>query len=130
LLLKGDNDAALGAMQQEPREFERLCGLAMAFHALGQRARSDAALRELIDRHAGESAYTIAYVLAFRGETDRAFQWLEKAAGDRDTRLVNILGNPHLARLRNDPRWLPFLRRIGMAPEQLAKIRFDVNLPG
>jgi hypothetical protein len=27
------------------------------------------------------------------------------------------------------PRWLPFLRKIGYAPEQLAKIEFKVTLP-
>ncbi|MGV8922180.1 MAG: hypothetical protein ACOH1L_02380 [Thermomonas sp.] len=30
-----------------------------------------------------------------------------------------------------DPRWLPFLRKIGMAPEQMGAIRFEVRLsPG
>jgi hypothetical protein len=32
--------------------------------------------------------------------------------------------------LRDDPRWLPFLRKIGYAPEQLATIRIDVPKPG
>ena len=27
------------------------------------------------------------------------------------------------------PHWLPLLRRLGMAPEQLAAIRFDVSVP-
>jgi len=31
--------------------------------------------------------------------------------------------------LHDDPRWLPFLREIGKAPEQLAKIEFKVALP-
>jgi adenylate cyclase len=34
------------------------------------------------------------------------------------------LDNPHA-----DPRWLPFLRRVGKAPEQLAAITFDVKPP-
>jgi hypothetical protein len=33
------------------------------------------------------------------------------------------------ARIHSDPRWLPFLRRIGRAPEQLARIEFKVTLP-
>jgi hypothetical protein len=32
--------------------------------------------------------------------------------------------------LYQDARWLPFLRKIGRAPEQLAAIKFDVKLPG
>ena len=36
----------------------------------------------------------------------------------------NLFDNIHA-----DPRWLPFLRKIGKAPEQLAKIEFEVKLP-
>jgi hypothetical protein len=31
--------------------------------------------------------------------------------------------------LHQDPRWLPFLRKLGKASEQLATIKFDVKLP-
>ena len=31
-------------------------------------------------------------------------------------------------KIHADPRWLPFLRKIGKAPEQLAKIEFKVTL--
>ena len=48
-------------------------------HALGKRSESDAALAELIQKYEREMAYDIAYVLAFRGEADRAFEWLDKA---------------------------------------------------
>jgi hypothetical protein len=36
---------------------------------------------------------------------------------------------PTFAGLRGDLRWLPFLYKIGYAPEQLAKIEFKVTLP-
>ncbi len=32
-------------------------------------------------------------------------------------------------KIHADPRWLAFLRKIGKAPEQLAKIEFKVTLP-
>jgi hypothetical protein len=31
--------------------------------------------------------------------------------------------------LHDDPRWLALLRKLGKAPEQLAKIEFKVSLP-
>ena len=40
---------------------------------------SDAALAELIRKYNRTSAFAIAMVLAFRGDTDRAFEWLDKA---------------------------------------------------
>ena len=32
-------------------------------------------------------------------------------------------------KIHADPRWLAFLRKLGKAPEQLAKIEFKVTLP-
>jgi hypothetical protein len=31
--------------------------------------------------------------------------------------------------MHDDPRWLPFLRSVGQAPEQLAEIKFNPRLP-
>ena len=39
------------------------------------------------------------------------------------------MGSPPFANLRQDPRLLPFLRKLGKAPEQLAAIKFDAKLP-
>jgi hypothetical protein len=101
----------------------------MAYHALGRQAESDTALAELIRKHEKDSAYNIAYVLACRGEPDHAFEWLDKAVAYHDPGLAQIAVEPQFADIRSDPRWLPFLRRIGMAPEQLAAIRFDIKVP-
>ena len=76
-----------------------------------------------------ESAYNIAYVYAFRGEADQAFEWLDKAVEYRDPGLAEIVVENLFDNLHADPRWLPFLRKIGKAPEQLAKIQFKVTLP-
>jgi TolB-like protein/Tfp pilus assembly protein PilF len=129
LLFKGKPDAALTAIQQEPEEVWRLIGLSMAYHALGQTAESDAALAELIEKHEQQSAYNIAYVLAFRGEADRAFEWLDKAVAFSDTGLAAIATQPEFANIKTDPRWLPFLESIGESPEQLDAIDFNVTLP-
>jgi len=83
----------------------------------------------LVRKYAKDSAYNIAYVLAYRGEADRAFEWLDKAAAYHDPGLATIVVNPLFANIHQDPRWLPFLRNVGKAPEQLAAIKFDVKLP-
>ena len=129
LLLKGDAQAALAEFQQEPEDTWRLLGLSMAYQALGRKAESDASLDELIGKYAQTMSYPIAYALAYRGETDRAFEWLDKAVKYRDPALGLIAVHQMLNSLHSDPRWLPFLRKLGMAPEQLAAIKFDVKLP-
>ena len=129
LLLKGDPAAALAATQKESSEMWRMIGLPIGWHALGKKSESDAALAELIRMYAKDSAYNVAYVLAYRGEADRAFEWLDKAAAYNDPGLATIVVNPLFANIHQDPRWLPFLRKIGKAPEQLAAIKFDVKVP-
>jgi TolB-like protein/Tfp pilus assembly protein PilF len=129
LLLKGELEEGLQAVQQEPSEEWRLICLTMAYHALGQARESDTVLAELIDEYEQQWAYNIAYVLAFRGEADRAFEWLDKAVEYNDPGLTGIPTDPLFANIHDDPRWLPFLESIGKSPEQLAAIEFEVRLP-
>jgi TolB-like protein len=129
LLQKGDAKSALAEMQQEGLDGMRLVGLAMAHHVLGQKFESDAALAEMIEKYAEAYPVSIAYVFAFRSEADRAFEWLDKAAEDHNLFFNAVAGHPMFANIHADPRWLPFLRKHGLAPEQLAAIKFDVPVP-
>lgn len=129
LLRKGEREAALAEMKQEPSETWRLLGLAMAYHALGQKQKSDEALAEDIRKYERGSSWNIAYVLAYRGEADRAFEWLEKAILYHDSGLSDTAVQWQFESLYQDPRWLPFLRRIGRDPAKVAAIRFEVKLP-
>jgi hypothetical protein len=131
LLSKGENEAALKAIQQVQISDEtlRLRGLVMAYHALGQMVESDAALTELIDEHGQHRPSVIAELLAYRGEADRAFEWLDKAVDYKDTGLIDITWLNLFTNIHDDPRWLPFLESIGKAPEQLDAIEFKVTLP-
>ena len=56
----------------------------------------------------------------------KMLEWLDKAVGYHDTGLAEIGSDILFTNIRSDPRWLPFLRKIGRAPDQLAKIEFKV----
>lgn len=129
LLWKGETGAALEEMRREPSEAYRLFGLTMAQHAAGHQVESDATLAELIDKYELRSAYNIAYVLAFRGETDKAFEWLAKAVKLRDSGVSAIAIERLFTNIQKDPRWLPFLESIEMSPAQLDAVDFKVTLP-
>jgi TolB-like protein/Tfp pilus assembly protein PilF len=129
LLLKGDAQGALAEIEQETSEFWKMIGLPMAYHALGRKADSDAALAALIAKYEKDAPYNIAYVYAYRGEADKAFEWLDKAVEYGDPGLGDIVTDNLFDKIHGDPRWLPFLRKIGKAPEQLAKMEFKVTLP-
>lgn len=130
LLGMGDPEAAMEAIQQEASRPWQLIGEAMAYHELGLQRDSDAALAELIQGWERDAAYNIAYVVAFRGEADRTFEWLERAVEFGDPGLSEIVVENSFARVRDDPRWLPFLERIGRSPAQLSRIAFQPMLPG
>jgi serine/threonine protein kinase/TolB-like protein/Flp pilus assembly protein TadD len=130
LLQKGKPKEALAEMGLEPSGCSCVpAGLAMAWHALGDDAKSDAFLKGLIATEGSESAYNIAYVFAFRGEANRAFEWLDKAVLLEDSGLTALASEPLFDGLHEDPRWLPLLRRVGQAPDQLSAIKFEAAVP-
>jgi tetratricopeptide (TPR) repeat protein len=126
LMLKGDATAALAEIEQEKNEAWRMIDLPMACCALGRKAQADAALDALIAKHEKDAPYNIAYVYAWCGDADKAFEWLDKAVAAKDAGLSDIGAENMFDKIHSDPRWLPFLRKIGKAPEQLAKIEFKV----
>ena len=67
---------------------------------------------------------------AWRGNSDLAFKYLEIARVEQDPGLSDVAFEPFFASVHKDPRWLPMLRKLGMAPEQLAAVKFDVRIPG
>ena len=92
---------------------------AMAYHAMGQEAESDAVLADLIEKFGDGAAYNIAYVLAFRGDSDRAFEWLKKAVEFKDSGLVDIPVENLFSNIHPDPRCCRFWNRSASPPSNL-----------
>ena len=129
LVQKGDANAALEEFRKEPIECFRLGGLGEAYALLGRKAESDAATAEMVRKCAGTKPFAVAGLLASRGDADGAFAMLEKAAEIDDLDLGAIVTFPNFAAMHDDARWLPLMRRLGLAPEQLAAIKLDVKVP-
>jgi tetratricopeptide (TPR) repeat protein len=114
-LAQGRLEEALLTMRSERHETFRLLGVALDQHARGRAAESEAALQELIEKNAAGGAYQIAEGYAFRGEANPAFEWLERAYAQRDPGLSTVKVSPLLKNLHSDPRWQPFLEKMGLA---------------
>lgn len=127
LLHKGDLADALAAAESEPSESARLPALAMVDHALGRRSEADSAQALMVARYGADDPYDVAAIMAYRGEIDAAFQWLDRARVNGDIAYIAV--DPAFRRLRTDPRWPVFLRRVGKAPDQLAAIPFRLVIP-
>jgi tetratricopeptide (TPR) repeat protein len=114
LLLQGKLQAALAEMQQEQTAWSRDAGLAMVYYAIGRHGESDAALMAVAKGGAQNYASEIADAYAYRGEADPAFAWLERAYRQKDTGLYFVKIDTFLARLKSDPRYGEFLRKMNL----------------
>jgi TolB-like protein/DNA-binding winged helix-turn-helix (wHTH) protein/Tfp pilus assembly protein PilF len=112
LLAQGRPQQALAEIEQEIGGDRKLFGEALAYHSLGRPQDSDAALQQLIVTRQQDSAFQIAEVYAFRGESDKAFEWLERAYRQHDGGLTGLKINPVLQGLHQDPRYADLLKKM------------------
>jgi TolB-like protein/DNA-binding winged helix-turn-helix (wHTH) protein/Tfp pilus assembly protein PilF len=112
LLMEDKPEAAVAILQQEDEEEYRLSILPIALQAAGRQSKADEALNVLIAKYADSDAYFVAMTYAYRGNRDLALQWLERAYAQKDTSLVEIVGEPLFKNLATDPRFNTFLRKM------------------
>jgi TolB-like protein/Flp pilus assembly protein TadD/predicted Ser/Thr protein kinase len=109
---RGDAQAALAAAQQESPGYFQDAALALARQLSGDRSAADAALKALIDKDAGISAYQIAEVYALRNDAKATFEWLDRAWTNRDPGIQFLLYDPFILRYKDDPRFEAFCRKV------------------
>jgi TolB-like protein/Flp pilus assembly protein TadD len=118
-LLEGNAEASVATARKVEVDVFRLCGIAMAAHTRKDPKESQQALDDLVAKHAAEAADQIADVYAWRGETDKAFEWLDRAYAQHDNGLIQIKYDPLLDSVRADPRYAALLRKMKL-PEEAA----------
>jgi TolB-like protein/Tfp pilus assembly protein PilF len=111
-LARSEAQQALVEMEREADPVWRLYGLSLAYHAVGRVSEADASLATFIKDYGETMAFQIAEVFTYRGEVDRAFEWLERAYSLRDGGMADIKGDPLLKNLERDPRYGAFLRKL------------------
>jgi adenylate cyclase len=111
-LVAGDPASALPLSQRATMELFREQGAALAEHDLGHALVAQHLLDEMISKDADGGAYQIAEVFAWWGDNDKAIQWLERAYMQHDGGLAGVKVDPLLKRLRLDPRYKAFLRKM------------------
>jgi TolB-like protein/DNA-binding winged helix-turn-helix (wHTH) protein len=114
LLARKQPEAALAEMRKEPFDPVRLIGSALAYFALGDKAKSDAALAQLLKSYAASIPAGVAAVYAFRGESDEAFNWLDRAYEQKDALLYRLKFSPEFDGVHGDPRYKAFLKKMNL----------------
>jgi TolB-like protein/Tfp pilus assembly protein PilF len=104
LLVRGNLEAALAMSDSS---FKR----AVTHFALGNTAKADEALAELIENY---GPYSIAMVYGYRGEADKAFEWLDVMLEQDEYYPTWILAEAAFRSIHSDPRWPLFLEQLGL----------------
>jgi tetratricopeptide (TPR) repeat protein len=102
-------------------ELQRLSVLAMAYFDLGDAAASGSAIDKLHGGLADSFPLKAARAHAWRGETEDAFRWLDRAVKEGHS-IEGIKNDPFLSDLHADPRWQPLLESLGLSDASTAAI--------
>ena len=129
LLLKGEPEQALiefDRIEAENLQPWKLAGRALALHAMGRKAESNAVLA-VLESTAGERVpHLPAEVYAWTGRPEQAWPWLERV---EQPRYIDPW-SPLLQPLARDPRWEAYWAAFGTSLDEVAAIEFDPVLPG
>jgi lipopolysaccharide biosynthesis regulator YciM len=112
LLSRGEVDRAMSHYARAPEQF-RTTGTAMVEFTRGNEAASRAALDKMEKDFAIGFAFQIAQAYAWRGEKDRAFEWLERSYAIHDAGLARLPYDPAVDSLRSDPRFAALVQKMG-----------------
>jgi adenylate cyclase len=134
MLFQGNAEAALELFElRVPVETLRWHGLVLALHELGRDEEAAKALESLIELQGPDEwrgkAWLIATASAWVGNLDDAFEYLELQRQSDPGWLRVVANSPLYENFEADPRWLPFLERAALAPEQLEAVEFNPRLP-
>src|SRR5882724_13240488 len=113
-ITQGRPQDALPEIELVPFPLVRASLYAIAYYRLGRERESRAALSELIAKYHASGAYQIALVYAFRNQSDKAFEWLDRAYSQRDGGLTETKVDPLLKSLHNDPRFAALLKKLNL----------------
>jgi tetratricopeptide (TPR) repeat protein len=113
-LVEGHASQALATTQQITQPGWHTYCLALTEYALNHARESDQALDEGITKYGQQGAFQIAEVYAWRGERDKALEWLERAYNQHDTGMPDIKISPMLSTLHGDPRFTAIVRKMNL----------------
>ena len=113
-LAQGRGEEALQEIDKETPEFFSLYGRNFIFFSLYGEKGSEAEFNEFLDRHEDEDFANIADLYAFRGDFEKAFEWLERAYDQKDPVLIEALTYPSFKPMHADERWRKFIESLDL----------------
>ncbi len=128
-LLAGEAEKALAAFDKELLEGNRELGQVMALHDLGRIDEFESRFSAMQDSAASKEA--IARIYAWVGDSDKAFEWLDKAIETDGPGFLGSINTSLYEKIKSDPRWRELRDRHGYIDVPVESIEFDYSLsPG
>jgi len=115
LLIRSEGpEQAVVWLEQEPIDFIRRTGMAIALGRLGKQQEADQELASMQADYGESASYQYAQVNAQWGQSDTALDWLQKALDVNDPGVLNMLIDPLLDPIRQEPRFKELLQQAGL----------------
>jgi serine/threonine protein kinase/Flp pilus assembly protein TadD len=111
-LLRGKLDSALAEVEKETDPDWQMYAFALVYYAMGKTKEADETLAKFIQEYQNVDAFQIAEIYGYRRETDKAFEWLERAYNQRDGGLAEMERDPLLHSIEKDPRYAAFMKKM------------------
>jgi TolB-like protein/Flp pilus assembly protein TadD len=118
-LVQGEAEAALDGFT-EIGGVNGDWGRAFALYDLGRDEELDALMPGFIESGARPSQ--VAMIEAYRGDVDRAFEWLARGIEERDDWIVEVRMYRPMDVLHADPRWEELLADIGISDSDAERL--------
>jgi adenylate cyclase len=126
-LLAGFPEKALASFEKEIDEVSREAGIILVLPDLGRMEDFDVRFARL--RTNKTEPETIARIYAWIGNSDKAFEWLDKAIELHGARVVGWIDTGLYQKLKSDPRWGALREKYGYSDQAMEAIEFSLNVP-
>lgn len=113
LLKKGDPDSALLEVEQEPLAWMKFSGMAIVLQKLGRNEEAGVSMASLIRDYCENGLYQQSQVYAQWGELSKALQALNEAHDYGDPGTSQLLVDPLLDPIREEPQFAELLKKTG-----------------
>jgi len=95
-----------------------IANLGIIYAFAGEREKANVIIQQLLERSETKSIplYDLSMIFGALGDKDQAFKYLEEAYEKKSNWVFTIKVDPLADILRSDPRYAPFIRKMGLEP--------------
>jgi TolB-like protein/Flp pilus assembly protein TadD len=97
---------------------QNIADLGFIYAMVGEHEKANVIIQQLLERSKTKTLplYQLSYIFGALGDNDKAFKYLEEAYDSHSGWALQIKVDPAVDNLRSDPRYAPFVKKMGLEP--------------